>query len=326
MTISIKPTASGSTIEQDGSTVLSIESDRSVNIDSGTLHVDATNNRVGIGTSNPNSKTEIVGLNDGGEAELLQIRNDATTTGTTSVLRFVNSTANDSYPNGGFIKSIRNGSSDNDLSFGTVDTERMRINSSGNVKIANGIIHGGGRGINMNTSRWLPTDSSGNVNDNATDCGGPSNRFDDIYATSGVVNTSDQNEKQQIVLLNATEIAVAKRVSKLFKTFKWNSSVESKGSDARVHVGVIAQEVQQAFASEGLDVSKYGLWCFNTWWEKEITEDDKTYIDYKDEATEGYVEKTRLGIRYPELLSFVHAYQEQKLNDLETRIQALEAK
>jgi len=61
MTISIKPTASGSTIEQDGSTVLSVESDRSVDIDSGTLHVDATNNKVGIGTSNPSSKLEVNG-------------------------------------------------------------------------------------------------------------------------------------------------------------------------------------------------------------------------------------------------------------------------
>ena len=61
MTISIKPTASGSTIEQDGSTVLSVESDRSVDIDSGTLHVDATNNRVGIGTSSPSTSLHIAG-------------------------------------------------------------------------------------------------------------------------------------------------------------------------------------------------------------------------------------------------------------------------
>ena len=59
MTISIKPTASGSKIEQDGSTVLSVESDRSVDIDSGTLHVDATNNRVGINTSSPASSLHI---------------------------------------------------------------------------------------------------------------------------------------------------------------------------------------------------------------------------------------------------------------------------
>ena len=61
MTISIKPTASGSTIEQDGSQVLSIESDRSVDIDSGTLHVDATNNRVGIGTTTPSNSLHLYG-------------------------------------------------------------------------------------------------------------------------------------------------------------------------------------------------------------------------------------------------------------------------
>jgi len=64
MTISIKPTASGSTIEQDGSTVLSVESDRSVDIDSGTLHVDATNNRVGIGTASPAELLELTANND----------------------------------------------------------------------------------------------------------------------------------------------------------------------------------------------------------------------------------------------------------------------
>ena len=67
MTISIKPTASGSTIEQDGSTVLSIESDRSVDVDSGTLHVDATNNRVGIGTSSPSQTLHVLnGTSSGG--------------------------------------------------------------------------------------------------------------------------------------------------------------------------------------------------------------------------------------------------------------------
>jgi len=289
-------------------------------VDTNTLYVDATNNNVGIGTSafafanRLNVKQSADNTAAGLGARIERNANDSSL-----FLGYRDNSdswqINASYSSTGAFKPI---------TFHTSDAERMRIDSSGNVSLTNGIIHGGGGGINMATSRLLPTNSSGNVNDNANDLGGPSNRFDDVYATSGTVNTSDENEKQSIQSLTASEMAVAKRISKLFKTYKWNSSVESKGSNARIHVGVIAQDVQQAFSDEGLNANNYGLFCSDTWWEKEITEDDKSYIDYKDEETEGYVEKTRLGVRYPELLSFVNAYHEQKLNDLETRIQALE--
>jgi len=98
------------------------------------MRIDSSGN-VGIGTSSPNSKTEIVNTNAGGEAELLQIRNNATDASTTSVLRFINSTDSSSYTNGGFIKLIRNASDNNNLTFGTVNAERMRITSTGNVGI-----------------------------------------------------------------------------------------------------------------------------------------------------------------------------------------------
>ena len=42
------------------------------------------------------------------------------------------------------------------------------------------------------------------------------------------------------------------------------------------------------------------------------------------EGTEGAVSKTRMGIRYPELLSFVAAYNEQRFANIEARITALE--
>ena len=52
--------------------------------------------------------------------------------------------------------------------------------------------------------------------------------------------------------------------------------------------------------------------------------DAYTYTDTKEEATEGYTERTRLGIRYPELLSFVSSAFEQRLTNIETRLTALE--
>ncbi len=47
--------------------------------------------------------------------------------------------------------------------------------------------------------------------------------------------------------------------------------------------------------------------------------------DTAEEAPEGAVERTRLGIRYPELLAFVGAATEQRLANIETRLAALEA-
>ena len=44
-----------------------------------------------------------------------------------------------------------------------------------------------------------------------------------------------------------------------------------KGDAARTHAGVIAQQVQTAMSDAGLDSSKYGFWCSDTWWE--VTEE-----------------------------------------------------
>ena len=114
-------------------------------------------------------------------------------------------------------------------------------------------------------------------------------RWTAVYAVNGTIQTSDGNEKQQIEELNAAELAVAKRIKGLIRKFKFNDSVAEKGDGARIHVGVIAQDVHDAFVAEGLDPYKYGLFCSDTW----------TTLDGTS--------KTRLGVRYEELLAFVIA-------------------
>jgi hypothetical protein len=171
-----------------------------------------------------------------------------------------------------------------------------------------------------------------NIRDDAIDLGYSSSRFDDIYATNGTIQTSDQNEKQDIAGLTSAEITAAKAISKLFKTFKWNKSVTNNGDAARIHTGVIAQEVQAAMSDAGLDASKYAFWCSNTWWEADETYtndagEEKTrtrQYHVEEEAPEGATKRTRLGVRYPELLAFVGAATEQRLADIETRLTALE--
>jgi hypothetical protein len=124
--------------------------------------------------------------------------------------------------------------------------------------------------------------------DNVYALGTASFRYTVVYATTGTINTSDATQKQQVRELTEAERRVAKTIKGLIRAFKWNEAVESKGDGARIHIGVMAQEVAAAFAAEGLDASKYGLFCQDTW----------TTLDGS---------QTRFGVRYEELLAFVIA-------------------
>ena len=147
-----------------------------------------------------------------------------------------------------------------------------------------------------------PSTAGGLAKDDAVDLGTSSNKFDDIYATNGTIQTSDKNEKQNIEELSEAEERVAVAAKGLLRKFKWKSAVESKGSDARVHFGIIAQDLQEAFEAEGLDASDYGMFTSATWWEH----DGEAYASEED-APEGATERTRLGVRYSELLAFIIA-------------------
>jgi hypothetical protein len=167
-------------------------------------------------------------------------------------------------------------------------------------------------------------------------------RWNTLFASNGTINTSDANEKQQITSLTDAEITAAKAISALFKTYKWNDAVAAKGDAARTHTGVIAQDVQAAMSAAGLNAANYAFWCSDTWWETQtevsaVEADEENGIEavaaytrtdtFKtaEEAPEGATERTRLGIRYPELLAFVGAATEQRLANIETRLAALEA-
>ena len=189
-------------------------------------------------------------------------------------------------------------------------------------------------GFTFATNQILPT-TQGTANDDTVDLGSSSNRYDDVFATNSNIQTSDENEKQDIASLTSREITAATAISKLFKTFKWKDKV-------RTHTGVVAQQVQSVMSDVGLDASKYAFWCSDTWWETQtevaaVEADEKNAIKAKDaytrtdiyhtkdEAPEGATERTRMGIRYPELLSFIGAATEQRLTSIEARLTALEA-
>jgi hypothetical protein len=181
----------------------------------------------------------------------------------------------------------------------------------------------------------VPVNADGSARDNLIDLGNASHRFDDLWATNGSINTSDRNEKQDIAELSVAETAVAVACKDLVRKFRFKSAVAKKGDDARIHIGLIAQDLQDAFTAEGLDAGRYAMFCSNTWYYKDVPVDavvaveavEATYdedgteltpavkaveaidayirTDIEDEPTSGYTEKTRLGVRSAELLAFI---------------------
>jgi hypothetical protein len=137
--------------------------------------------------------------------------------------------------------------------------------------------------------KWSSAQFYPNVDD-SYDLGIASRRFDDIYATNATIQTSDRNEKQDIESLSEAEQRVAIAAKGLLRKFRWKSAVEEKGDDARIHFGIIAQDLQAAFEAEGLDAGRYAMFIHSTWTDEETGE-----------------ERSRMGVRYSELLAFIIA-------------------
>tara|TARA_R110000787_G_scaffold20545_2_gene60959 strand:- start:435 stop:4628 length:4194 start_codon:yes stop_codon:yes gene_type:complete len=137
---------------------------------------------------------------------------------------------------------------------------------------------------------------------NVQSFGSASYLWSEFFANNGTINTSDEREKQQIADLDDAELRVAVALKGLVKKYKYNDAVELKGDGARIHVGVIAQEVVAAFAAEGLDATRYSLLCYDVWdAEPEITDDEGNVTTPALDAGNAY------GIRYNELLAFIIA-------------------
>lgn len=134
------------------------------------------------------------------------------------------------------------------------------------------------------------------ITDNTQTLGGASSRWSVVYAGTGTINTSDKREKQQVRGLSDAERAVAVKLKGLVRAFKFNDAVAAKGDGARIHVGVIAQEVMAAFQAEGLDPLRYAIVCYDEW-----------DAELDDDGNELRPAGNRYGVRYEELLAFIIA-------------------
>jgi hypothetical protein len=253
---------------------------------------------------------------------------DNTTAGTR-----INSDGSASFvKNGNLLYLSRNTTDGNIVTFAKSNSSVGSIGTASSYLFIGGSSNG--KGIKFIGNAVQPCNNAGADNDNDQDLGGSSARWDDIYAANGAIQTSDRNEKQDIEALTDAETRVAVAAKGLLRKFRWQSAVEEKGNNARTHFGIIAQDLQDAFTAEGLDVGDYAMFISTTWWEtqteiaaveavEEVTDEEGNVIteavEAKDaytridtyntaeEAPEGATERTRLGVRYSELLAFIIA-------------------
>ena len=354
--------------------------------------ITVSGSNVGIGTSSPSSLLDVdksqnaetnIELTNTNVGSAAQVRTKYTTDGGLFTVGKVSDAH--AYSGAAYLWNVDN----TNMLFATNDTERMRIDSSGNLLVgntsfnhenagamlaSNGRVYSTVDGNFTFTANRLSSDgeiiriqkdtttvgSIGNAssnsiyiagntqavanlafggssviyptNDNVGDIGAAFLRFDDIYATNGSIQTSDRNEKQDIEVLSDAEQRVAVACKGLLRKFRWQDAVAEKGDDARIHFGIIAQDLQDAFAAEGLDAGRYAMFISSTWWETqtevpaveavaEVLDDDGNVVteaveakeaytrtdtyETQAEAPEGATERTRLGVRYPELLAFI---------------------
>ena len=116
----------------------------------------------------------------------------------------------------------------------------------------------------------------------AVNLGTSANKWDNVYANTGTINTSDRNFKQDIQDIDERLLRAWGKVN--YKIFRFVNGT-------RLHIGLIAQDIDEAFKSEGLNARDYGLFCEDT-----------------DENG-----NTILGLRYSECLALECAYLRNRL-------------
>ncbi|MCD8492994.1 MAG: tail fiber domain-containing protein [Geovibrio sp.] len=103
------------------------------------------------------------------------------------------------------------------------------------------------------------------ASNNAIDIGSASVRTRDIFTVNAVNVLSNAQHKQDVRSMTAQELACAQELAQNISLFRWKDAVAGKGENARIHIGMIAQEVVTIFLKHGLCANDYGLLCFDSW-------------------------------------------------------------
>jgi hypothetical protein len=198
-----------------------------------------TGGSVGIGTTTPNRKLEISG-------SLPFIRLNSSDGTNASFELTLTGTSKSFFGVAGADNAFITGSLTGDTCFRTQGGSVLFSTDSGSTPQL--IVKNGG-GVTPGS-------------DNAITLGSSSLRWSTVYAGTALINTSGAVFKENSRELSGAEVAVAKALSRCTRVYQFADAVAKKGSDvARLHVGMIFEDVVAAFEKEGLDPMRYGIVC-----------------------------------------------------------------
>lgn len=150
--------------------------------------------------------------------------------------------------------------------------------------------------------------------DNAMTLGQGSNRWSTVYAATGAINTSDERMKQDVAGIDDAALDAWAEVE--FCQFRYRDAAQEKGDAARLHVGVIAQRVQDAFARHGLDPFRFGVLCYDAWDEHQVLD---SVTEDGEQRWRTVQAGDRYSIRYDEALALEAALMRRELRAIKAK-------
>lgn len=198
--------------------------------------------------------------------------------------------------------------------FSSIDSGALAVGGfSGALMVSNIISSNGYGGINIyGGANRMTITPIGTVKDKSY-LGWASQKWTEIYATNGTIQTSNELKK------NIIKDGIDSRYEELYKklepiAFRWNNDTADGSNHDRIHLGLGAQTTKRHMDEVGISAEEYALYCEDT-------------TEETNEETGEVTSTTEYGINYGQLHA-LHIHMIQKLlkenEELKSRLSKLE--
>lgn len=181
-------------------------------------------------------------------------------------------------------------------------------------------------------SYWLYGEIFYTTKSGGTKLGSSTNPWKDCYLQNSPIVSSDRRLKQNFESVSEAVFKAWGNVN--FQVYKFKEAVAKKGeADARKHIGLVAQDIIEAFQVQGLDAFDYGIVCHDSWEDQyeqvevshtpEVLDEQGNVVTPENTVYENRKVKDAgdvYTVRYEEALALEAAYQRWKLSKIESAL------